>query len=201
MASTAAINGPRKPAGDVGLVCHSGGLGQMNIMWRAQEAGLGITYEVSCGNEADLDAMDFMRFMLDDPHTRVVMVAAETIRDGRKFETVARHAAEREKPIVMLKFGRTEAGRRAAASHTGAITGSDDVHDAAFSQYGVLRVHDCNELYEVAKLLRRRKWPRSNRAAALTGSGGHSVLMADLGAGVGIDWVTYSGRPSGNCAN
>ena len=190
-ASTASIKGPRRPAGDVGLVCHSGGLGQMNIMWRAQEAGVGITYEVSCGNEADLDAMDFMRFMLDDERTRALMVAVETIRDGRKFAEVARHAADLEKPIVMLKFGRTEAGRRAAASHTGAITGADEVHDAAFRQYGVLRVQDCNELYEVAKLLRRRKWPRSNRAAALTGSGGHSVLMADLGAGLGIDWVAY----------
>jgi len=190
-ASTAAIKGPRKPAGDVGLVCHSGGLGQMNIMWRAQEAGLGITYEVSCGNEADLDAMDFMRFMIDDERTRVIMVAVETIRDGRKFAEVARHAADREKPIVMLKFGRTDAGRRAAASHTGALTGADEVHDAAFRQYGVLRVTDCNELYEVAKLLRRRKWPRGSRAAALSGSGGHSVLMADLGAANGIDWVPY----------
>ena len=191
MTSTFAIRGPRRPPGDVGLVCHSGGLGQMNIMWRAQEAGLGISYEVSCGNEADLDAMDFMRFMIDDERTRVILVAAETIRDGRKFEAVARHAADLEKPIVMLKFGRTEAGRRAAASHTGAITGADEVHDAAFRQYGVIRVQDCNELYEVAKLLRRRKWPRSNRAAALTGSGGHSVLMADLGASIGIDWVSY----------
>ncbi len=193
-ASTAAIKGPRKPAGDVGLVCHSGGLGQMNIMWRAQEAGLGITYEVSCGNEADLDAMDFMRFMIDDERTRAIMVAIETIRDGRKFEAVARHAADCEKPIVMLKFGRTEAGRRAAASHTGALTGADDVHDAAFRQYGVLRVTDCNELYEVAKLLRKRKWPRSNRAAALSGSGGHSVLLADLGAANGIDWAPYQDK-------
>ena len=193
-ASTAAIKGPRKPAGDVGLVCHSGGLGQMNIMWRAQEAGLGITYEVSCGNEADLDAMDFMRFMIDDERTRVIMVAIETIRDGRKFEAVARYAADHEKPIVMLKFGRTEAGQRAAASHTGALTGADDVLDAAFRQYGVLRVTDCNELYEIAKLLRRRKWPRSNRAAALSGSGGHSVLMADLGAASGIDWVPYQDK-------
>lgn len=192
MTSTFAIRGPRKPAGDVGLVCHSGGLGQMNIMWRAQEAGLGITYQVSCGNEADIDSSDFMRFMIDDERTNVVLVAIETIRDGRKFDAVAKHAAEREKPIVMLKFGRTEAGRRAAASHTGALTGSDEVHDAAFRQYGVLRVTDCNELYEVAKLLRRRKWPRSNRAAALSGSGGHSVLMADLGAATGIDWVAYS---------
>lgn len=194
LASTTAIKGPRRPPGDVGLVCHSGGLGHMNIMWRAQEAGLGITYEVSCGNEADLDAMDFMRFMLDDARTRVIMVAAETIRDGRKFEAVAKHAADLEKPIVMLKFGRTAAGQRAAASHTGAITGADDVHDAAFRHYGVLRVHDCNELYEVAKLLRRRQWPRGNRAAALTGSGGHSVLMADLGASIGIDWVAYEAK-------
>lgn len=190
-ASTAAIKGPRRPAGDVGLVCHSGGLGHMNIMWRAQEAGLGISYQVSCGNEADLDAMDFMRFMLDDERTNVLLVAIETVRDGRKFAEVARYAAEREKPLVMLKFGRTDAGRRAAASHTGALTGSDEVHDAAFRQYGVLRVTDCNELYEVAKLLQRRKWPRGNRAAALSGSGGHSVLMADLGAGVGIDWTPY----------
>ena len=116
-ASTAAIKGPRKPAGDVGLVCHSGGLGQMNIMWRAQEAGLGITYEVSCGNEADLDATDFMRFMIDDERTRVIMVAVETIRDGRKFAEVARHAADREKPLVMLKFGRTDAGRRGGVAY------------------------------------------------------------------------------------
>ena len=194
MTSTFAIRGPRKPAGDVGLVCHSGGLGQMNTMWRAQEAGLGITYQVSCGNEADLDTMDFMRFMIDDERTRVLMVAVETIRDGRKFEAVARYAADREKPIVMLKFGRTEAGRRASASHTGALTGADDVNDAAFRQFGILRVTDCNELYEVAKLLRRRKWPRSNRAAALTGSGGHSVLMADLGEANGIDWVAYQDK-------
>ena len=83
---------------------------------RAQEAGLGISYQVSCGNEADLDATDFMRFMLDDEHTNVLLVAIETVRDGRKFAEVARYAAEREKPLVMLKFGRTDAGRRAAAA-------------------------------------------------------------------------------------
>lgn len=191
MVSTAAIKGPRKPAGNVGLVCHSGGLGQVNIMWRAQEAGVGITYEVSCGNEADIDTADFLRFMIEDPATDAVMMALETIRDAAKFAAVARQAADCAKPIVMLKFGRTEAGRRAAASHTGAVTGSDEVHEAAFRQYGITRVNDCNELYEIAKTLRRRKWPKGNRAAALSGSGGHAVLMADLGAGVGIDWADY----------
>lgn len=192
MVSTSAIKGPRKPAGNVGLVCHSGGLGHINIMWRAQEAGLGITYEVSCGNEADIDTADFLRFMLEDASTDVILMAVESISNGAKFEAVARQAAVCEKPIVILKFGRTEAGRLAAASHTGAVTGSDEVHDAAFRQYGVIRVGDCNELYEVAKVLRRRKWPKGRRAAALSGSGGHSVLMADLGAGVGIEWAKYS---------
>jgi len=192
MVSTSAIKGPRKPAGNVGLVCHSGGLGHINIMWRAQEAGLGITYEVSCGNEADIDTADFLRFMIEDASTDVILMAVESISNGAKFEAVARQAAECEKPIVILKFGRTEAGRLAAASHTGAVTGSDEVHDAAFRQYGVIRVGDCNELYEVAKVLRRRKWPKGRRAAALSGSGGHSVLMADLGAGVGIEWAKYS---------
>lgn len=192
MVSTAAIKGPRKPAGNVALICHSGGLGHINIMWRAQEAGVGINYEVSCGNEADLDAMDFLRFMIEEPSTDAVMLALEAVRDAAKFAAVAREAADREKPIVILKFGRTEAGRRAAASHTGAVTGSDEVHEAAFRQHGAMRVNDCNELYECAKLLRRHKWPKGNRAAALSGSGGHSVLMADLGASAGIDWTSYS---------
>ena len=192
MVSTSAIKGPRKPAGNIGLVCHSGGLGHINIMWRAQEAGLGISYEVSCGNEADIDTADFVRFMLEDASTDVILMAVESISNGAKFEAVARQAAECEKPIVILKFGRTEAGRLAAASHTGAVTGSDEVHDAAFRQYGVIRVGDCNELYEAAKILRRRKWPKGHRAASLCGSGGHSVLMADLGAGVGIEWANYS---------
>ncbi len=192
MVSTKAIGGPPKTSGNVGLVCHSGGLGQMNVMWRAQEAGVGITYEISCGNEADLDTADFLRFMLEDTQTDAVMMAIEGIRDGAKFTAVARQAAEAGKPIIMLKFGRTEAGRAAAASHTGALTGSDEIYDAAFRQLGVIRVDDCNELYEVVKTMRRRKWPAGRRAAALSGSGGHSVLMADVGAGLGIEWSKYS---------
>jgi acetyltransferase len=191
MVSTAAIRGPRRPAGNVGLICHSGGLGHVNIMWRAQEAGVGITYEVSCGNEADLDTADFLRFMIEDPATDCVMMALETIRDAGRFAAAAQRAVELGKPVVVLKFGRTEAGRRAAASHTGAVTGADEVYDAAFRRLGVIRVNDCNELYEVAKLLRRRKWPKGNRAAAVSGSGGHSVLMADLGAAAGIEWTPY----------
>jgi acyl-CoA synthetase (NDP forming) len=192
MTSTAAIKGPRAPAGNVGVVTQSGGLGQINVMWRAQEIGLGISYEASCGNEADLDTLDFVRFMLRSDSTDVVLMAVEGIRDGEKFKQIAQEAAEREKPIVILKFGRTEAGGRAAASHTGAVVGDDDVFDAVFRQYGVTRVHECNQLYETAVLLRQRRWPKGRGAASVSPTGGNIVQVADAGATFGIQWPEYS---------
>jgi acetyltransferase len=112
MTSTGAIGGPRRAPGNVGVVSHSGGLGQITVMWRAQMAGLGVSYEASCGNEADLDTLDFARFMLRSEATDVVLMAVEGFKDGAKLASVAREALEREKAIVVLKRGRTEAGRR-----------------------------------------------------------------------------------------
>jgi acetyltransferase len=192
MTSTAAIKGQRAPAGNVGVVSHSGGLGQINVMWRAQEIGLGISYEASCGNEADLDALDFVRFMLQSDATDIVLMAIESIKDGEKLKAIARESAEREKPIVVLKFGRTEAGSRAAASHTGAVAGDDDIYGAVFRQYGLIRVHECNELYETAVLLRKRRWPRGRGAAAVAPTGGNIVQVADVGASFGMCWPAYS---------
>lgn len=193
MTTTAALLGPRPPAGSIGVIAQSGGLGQVNVMMRAQELGLGISHQVSCGNQADLDVLDFADFMVSDPNTDVILMVVEAIGDGEKFAAVARRAAEAEKPIAVLKLGRTEAGRQAAASHTGAVTGSDDVHSAAFRQYGVIRVDDCEDLNAVAMMLRQRRWPKSRRAAAVAASGGHSVLFADLGAALGIEWPVLGG--------
>jgi acyl-CoA synthetase (NDP forming) len=192
LTSTSTISGPRKAPGPIGVVAHSGGVGQVNVMWRAQELGLGVGYEVSCGNDADLDALDFVDFMLDDPTIRVVLLVAERISNGKKFFTVARKAAAKQKPIVVLKFGRTEAGARAASSHTGAITGSDTVNDAAFRQAGVIRVDDCDELYQTGMLLCQGRWPRSNRASGVSISGGNVVLLSEIGAMNGIDWPPYA---------
>ena len=189
--TTSATVATRHPAGNVGVVAQSGGAGQVNVMWRAQEAGVGVSYEVSCGNSADLNILDFMHFMVEDAATDVIMVLAESIPDGPRLFEVARLAAEREKPIVMVKLGRTAAGSSAAASHTGALAGADEVCDAALRQCGIIRVDDCNELYEMAMLLRTRRWPRGGRVAATTISGGNGVLLVDLGAGLGLTFPAY----------
>jgi acetyltransferase len=192
MTSTGAIGRARGKAGNVGVISHSGGLGQITVMWRAQMAGLGVSYEASCGNEADLDTLDFARFMLRSDTTDIILMAIEGFKDGAKLQSVAREALEREKPIVVLKLGRTEAGSRAAASHTGAIAGVDDIYSAAFKQHGLIRVNTCNELYETAILLRKRRWPKGRRAASVAATGGNIVHLADMGADQGISWAEYS---------
>ena len=192
--TTSATVAKRQPAGNVGVVAQSGGAGQVNVMWRAQEAGVGISYEVSCGNSADLNILDFIEFMVADAATDVIMVLAEHIPDGPRLLEVARRAAAREKPIVMVKLGRTEAGSHAAASHTGAMVGADEICDAALRQCGIIRVDDCNELYETAMLLRTRRWPAGGRVAATTISGGNGVLLVDLGASLGLSFPAYGAK-------
>ena len=132
MTSTGAIGPRAAPRATSGVISHSGGLGQITVMWRAQMAGLGVSYEASCGNEADLDTLDFARFMLRSDTTDIILMAIEGFKDGAKFKAVAREALEREKPIVVLKLGRTEAGQPRGASHTGAIAGVDDIYRSRF---------------------------------------------------------------------
>jgi acetate---CoA ligase (ADP-forming) len=190
--SSGTVTAGRYPAGNIGLVSQSGGAAQVNVMWRALQLGLRLSRQVSCGNCADLDVLDFLSYMVEDERTHVIMMIVEDLRRGRDLFDVAARAAERQKPIIVLKLGRTDVGSRAAASHTGAITGSDAVHDAAFRQGGIIRVSDCNELYETAMLFRRKQIPRSRRAAALSISGGNAAIVADLGAHLGIEWPEYA---------
>ena len=192
MTSTAAVKGPFVAPGDIGVVSHSGGLGQINVMWRAMEHGLGISYEASCGNEADIDTLDFARFMLHSDTTNVVLLAIEGIKSGDKFKRLAEEAAELEKPLVILKIGATEAGSRAAASHTGAIAGDNDIIKAVCRQYGLIQVQECNELYETAVFLRKRRWPKGRGLAAVAPTGGNIVNLADAGAIFDLQWNAFT---------
>ena len=191
LTSTATIQGPRRAAGELGVVSQSGGAGQVNVMWRAQQAGLGVSYQVSCGNACDLDLMDYAAFMLESEATKVVAMLVESISSGARLRALAERSAQLNKPLVMVKVGRTMVGSQAAASHTGSVTGADEVCDAALRQLGIIRVDDCNELYETALLLRQQRAFAGRRVAATSISGGNLVMVADLGAALGLEWPQY----------
>ena len=172
--------------GPIALVSQSGASAFGPFLSRALDRGIGYSYVISTGNEADLGATDFIRYLLDDPGTRVIACFIEGFNDGRKFMEVARLARERGKPIVMIKVGRSAPGSRAARSHTAALTGSDSVHDAVFKQFGVIRVEDFDGLLEVAQLLACSPPPEAQGVSIVSHSGGVSSLVADKCGQIGL---------------
>ena len=174
-------------SGSVGLVCQSGASAFGPFLVRAVDNGVGFSYIVSTGNEADLDFCDFARYLLDDDDTRVIAGFVEGFKDGRKFFELARLAAEKGKPIVLIKIGRSELGSRAARSHTAALTGEDAVYDAAMRQFGVVRVQDYDELLEVSQLLAQAPRPPKPGIAVVSHSGGISSLTADMCGQAGLN--------------
>ena len=185
--ATSSSRGADGLIGPVGLICQSGATAFGPFLVRAVDNGIGFSYIISTGNEADLDFSDFARYLLDDPSTRVIAGFVEGFKDAGKFLEVARLAAERGKPIVMIKIGRSELGARAARSHTAALTGSDALYDAVFAQYGVIRVQSYDELLEVSHLLAHTPKPSQPGIAVVSHSGGISSLTADMCGQAGLD--------------
>lgn len=163
--------------GTVGIVAQSG---NMALTLMSSTRGLSPAYVVSAGNQAVVDAVDVMSFFLVDPQIRAIAAVIEGLSDVAKFRRVAERAAERDIPIVVLKIGRSEKGSRAAVAHTGSLTGSDQLYDALFQQYGVIRVDDLEELAETAKLLAGSKRPAGTGLAVFASSGGECGLLSDL---------------------
>ena len=187
---TSSSRGAYGLTGPIGLVCQSGATAFGPFLVRAVENGIGFSYIISTGNEADLDFSDFARYLLDDPDTRVIAGFVEGFKRADKFLEVAKLAAERGKPIVLIKIGRSELGARAARSHTAALTGADARYDAIFAQYGVIRVQDYDELLEVAHLLAHTPKPGVPGIAVVSHSGGISSLTADMCGQAGLDLPT-----------
>ena len=173
--------------GSIALVCQSGASAFGPFLNRAMDGGIGFTYVVSTGNEADLDFSDFVRYLLDDEDTKVIAGFVEGFKDARKFIEVAKVASQRGKPIVLIKIGRSELGAKAAFSHTAALTGIDALYDAAMSQHGVIRVQDYDELLEVSQLLAQLPRPSKQAISVVSHSGGISSLTADMCGQAGLD--------------
>jgi acetyl coenzyme A synthetase (ADP forming)-like protein len=172
------------PAGRVAMATQSGALG-LAILSYAQRLNIGISTFASIGNKADVSSNDLIQYWADDPQTAVILLYLESFGNPRKFSQLARRIA-REKPIVAVKAGRSAAGARAAASHTGSLASSDTVVDALFHQAGVIRTRTLEELFDVAGLLAHQPVPRGHGLAILTNAGGPGILAADAAEGHGL---------------
>ncbi len=169
---------PLLPAGPVSAVLQSASLGT-TLLVRCASAGVGFRYVVTSGNEADIGASELIESYIDDPETRVILAYLEGVTDGRAFMRAARRALAARKPLIVLKAGNTDQGRRAAASHTGNLTGDYDIYRAAFRQCGVLEVGDLDEAADLAPCLVSRRLPKGRNVAVMGGSGGAAAMFAD----------------------
>lgn len=176
--------------GPIGLATQGGGLGR-NVM-QAMERGIGIGLWASTGNEVDLQVADFIRYMADAPDIKVVVTLLEGIKDGAKFAAAVQHCAANGKPVIGLKVGRSEYGRKAAQSHTASLTGSAEVNSAVFRQFGVIEVDDIDELVDTAWLFARAMPGEQEALGIYCSSGGTAALTADAVGAAGLTLATFA---------
>ncbi|WP_375312235.1 acetate--CoA ligase family protein [Bradyrhizobium sp. A5] len=166
------------PLGAIGLVSQSGGiLGA--LLSRAAARGVGLSKLVSTSNEADLELADFIDFLADDSATRVIALYIEAIRNPARFRQAVLRARRAGKPVVAFKIGRSEAGAKAAVSHTGALAGSDRMYDALFRQLGVIRAKTFDDLLDIPAALAAGRKLSGRRVAILTSTGGAGTIVSD----------------------
>ena len=163
--------------GSVAFLSQSGALQTAILDW-SQKEHVGFSAIVSTGSMLDVGWGDLIYYFGDDPHTKSILIYMESVGDARSFLAAAREIAL-SKPIIVIKAGRSEAASRAAASHTGALTGSDDVLEAAFRRCGVLRVQNIADLFYMAEVLSKQPRPRGPRLSIVTNAGGPGVLATD----------------------
>lgn len=176
--------------GDLAFVSQSGALVTSMLDW-AQGRGIGFSHFVSLGEHADVDFGDMLDYLASDPGTRAILLYVESIESPRKFMSAAR-AAARNKPVIVVKAGRSPLGQLAATSHTGALAGSDAVYEAAIGRAGMLRVNTLQELFQAAETLSRFRTNGSDSITILTNGGGTGVMAADAAAFCGVNLSALS---------
>ena len=177
--------------GGFGFASQSGALGAYWLDLVLQ-AGLGVSQWISTGNECDVDIAASIGMLVDDPLTRVIGAYVEDVKDGRAFRAALRDAARANKPVFVIKAGRSSAGAAAAASHTGAMAGEDRVYQACFDQYGAVRVASVTEMIDAAKLVLHDAVPADGRIGVLSVSGGAGVLLADAIESAGLGFPAFT---------
>ena len=173
----ATFAGTSARAGNVAFVSQSGALCTSILDWSLGE-NVGFSAFISIGSMLDVGWGDLIEYLGDDPHTHSIVLYMESIGDAHAFLSAAREVAM-DKPIIVLKVGHTEAAAKAAASHTGALTGSDEVLNAAFRRCGVLRVHTISDLFDMAEILAKQPRPKGNRLSIVTNAGGPGAIATD----------------------
>ena len=183
---------PGLRGGKIGVVTQSGHNGRPIV--QGVHFGIGFSRQVPCGNEVDLEVSDFIEYFAYDDDTAVIAGYIEGFRSADKLRTALEAANAQHKPVVLLKMGATDAGSRMASSHTGHLTGSDEVINGLFEQYGVVRVRDLDELLETAALFAKLGPDVAEGAGLYSISGGSSTLMAEAAelAGVAVPQLAQS---------
>lgn len=171
--------------GDAAFVSQSGAFGSL-FYAISRDEGVGFRHFVSVGNESDLRIDDFVSWFADDPDTRVIGCYVEGLRNVSGFRAAARKALEHRKPLAVIKVGKSETGRQAARSHTGAVGGSDEAYSGLFRQEGILRFAEMQGLLDFLSLARGGRFPPSNRVGVLSISGGIGVWLADRCSELGL---------------
>jgi len=190
---------PRPMNGPIAVVTQSGAFGVAVLDYMAGEQ-IGLSKFVSFGNKIDVKEPEILRYLLHDERTRVILLYAESIDAGREFLEVAKEVTE-HKPIVAMKSGKTEAGARAALSHTGAIAGTDKIYDSVFLQSGVLRVRDTEELLDASQALAIQPPAAGNNVAVVTSAGGPAIMAVDECVSRGVNVKEFSDETIGQFEN
>lgn len=177
--------------GRIGLVSQSGAYG-IYAFALARERGIGLSRWITTGNEGDVDFADVLAWLARDRGTDVILGYMEGCRDGTKLRAALAQAREAGKPVVITKVGRTPVGATAAASHTGALAGTDAVFDAVFHQYGVYRARSIEEFFDLGYVFATSRRSTGRRLGVLTVSGGGGIVIADAAADLGFELPALS---------
>ena len=174
------------PRGDIALLTQSGNMALTLITEAKIKSRKGFSYYVGVGNEADIKFHEYLEFFRQDPDTRAILMYVEGMRNGREFLQQAQKTTL-EKPIILLKSGRSATGKRSAGSHTGALAGISEVAKGAFKRAGIVVIENSDELFPAAETLSSLPPIKNNKVAILADGGGHATIAADLLTDLGVE--------------